>query len=85
MTANYSVLFIPLFRISYRSKKSVLYSLFCVFDQPDRFGEDGEQQEEEPEEVPETRIDIEIPRIKTDLGNAQHFVKLPNFLSMETR
>ena len=45
-------------------------------------GDDEEQQEEE---IPETKIDIEIPRVKSNLGNMQHFVKLPNFLSMETR
>lgn len=39
-----------------------------------------------PEEPPpETRIDVEIPKITTDLGKELHFVKLPNFLSVETR
>ena len=33
----------------------------------------------------ETRIDVEIPRIQTNLGKNLHFVKLPNFLSVETR
>jgi RNA polymerase-associated protein LEO1 len=41
------------------------------------------QQEEEEEE--EQVIDIEIPSSKTDLGNEMHFVKLPNFLSVEAR
>ena len=45
--------------------------------------EDDENQE--PEELPETRIEVEIPKVTTDLGHAQHFVKLPNFLSVETR
>ena len=40
---------------------------------------------EEEEPIPETRIDVEIPKITTDLGKALHFVKLPNFLSVETR
>ena len=35
--------------------------------------------------MPETRIDVEIPRIVSDLGKEIHFVKLPNFLSVETR
>lgn len=61
-------------------------------------GEDGEEQvvrrqgviddeDEEPkeEEPPENRIEVEIPRIVTDLGHALHYVKLPNFLSVETR
>ena len=48
-------------------------------------GEDGEEIEQPPEEIPETRIEVEIPKIKTDLGRNLHFVKLPNFLSMETR
>ena len=30
-------------------------------------------------------ISIEIPRVKTDLGKDVHFVKLPNFLSVEPR
>jgi len=36
-------------------------------------------------ELPETRIDVEIPKISTDLGKGLHFVKLPNFLSVERR
>uniref|UniRef100_A0A8C2VAX0 RNA polymerase-associated protein LEO1 n=1 Tax=Chinchilla lanigera TaxID=34839 RepID=A0A8C2VAX0_CHILA len=42
-----------------------------------------DQQEEEP--VPETRIEVEIPKVNTDLGNDLYFVKLPNFLSVEPR
>lgn len=41
-----------------------------------------EEQEEEPQE---TLIEVEIPRIITDLGKTIHYVKLPNFLSVETR
>lgn len=41
--------------------------------------------EPEPEPLPETRIDVEIPRICTNLGRDIHFVKMPNFLSVETR
>uniref|UniRef100_A0AAZ3RG44 RNA polymerase-associated protein LEO1 n=1 Tax=Oncorhynchus tshawytscha TaxID=74940 RepID=A0AAZ3RG44_ONCTS len=37
-----------------------------------------EQAEEEP--VPETRIEVEIPKVSTDLGSDLYFVKLPNFL-----
>ncbi|MBN3296304.1 LEO1 protein, partial [Amia calva] len=46
-------------------------------------GMDTEQQEEEP--VPETRIEVEIPKVNTDLGSDLYFVKLPNFLSVEPR
>ena len=54
---------------------------------------DGEREKpkdivmEKPEEeqIPETRIDVEVPKINTDLGKEIHFVKLPNFLSMESR
>ncbi|GAB6031915.1 hypothetical protein CHUAL_010306 [Chamberlinius hualienensis] len=46
--------------------------------------EDEEMPEEEPPPE-ETRIDVEIPKINTDLGKELHFVKLPNFLSVETR
>lgn len=44
-------------------------------------------REPEPEAEPlvETRIDADIPKITTDLGKELHFVKLPNFLSVETR
>jgi len=47
----------------------------------------GKQFEEKPEEeqIPETRIDVEVPKINTDLGRDIHFVKLPNFLSVESR
>ena len=45
------------------------------------------QQERRPEEedmdVP--RIEVEIPRCVAQLGSDLHFVKLPNFLSIETR
>lgn len=44
-----------------------------------------DQEEEAPPPPPETRIDVEVPRIQTDLGHELHFVKLPNFLSVETR
>lgn len=47
--------------------------------------EGSDEENQEPEELPETRIEVEIPRIKTDLGKALHYVKLPNFLSVETR
>ena len=39
----------------------------------------------EPEEPTETRIEVEIPRINVDLGNATHFVKVPNFLTIDQR
>lgn len=42
-------------------------------------------KEPSPEPIPETKIDVEIPRIVTDLGKEIHFVKLPNFLSVDTR
>uniref|UniRef100_A0A663EDU8 RNA polymerase-associated protein LEO1 n=1 Tax=Aquila chrysaetos chrysaetos TaxID=223781 RepID=A0A663EDU8_AQUCH len=47
----------------------------------DENGLSQEQQEEEP--IPETRIEVEIPKVNTDLGNDLYFVKLPNFLSVE--
>ena len=43
------------------------------------------EQEEEEDPVQETRIDVEVPKISTNLGNDLHFVKLPNFLSIESR
>jgi RNA polymerase-associated protein LEO1 len=51
-----------------------------------RRGSDREKEpSEEKEPIPETRIDVEIPRIVSDLGKDIHFVKLPNFLSVDTR
>ncbi|GCB70317.1 hypothetical protein scyTo_0005648 [Scyliorhinus torazame] len=49
----------------------------------DDYGMDQGHQEEEP--IPETRIEVEIPKVNTDLGNDLYFVKLPNFLSVEPR
>lgn len=43
------------------------------------------EKEPEPEPIPETRIDVEIPRIVSDMGKELHFAILPNFLSVETR
>lgn len=49
-------------------------------------GEQTFAEDEEPveEPIPETRIEVEIPRIVADLGREVHFVKLPNFLSIDT-
>lgn len=54
-------------------------------DERRRSGDEENEPEPEPEPIPERRIDVEIPRIVTDLGKDIHFVKLPNFLSVETR
>uniref|UniRef100_T1L1S6 RNA polymerase-associated protein LEO1 n=1 Tax=Tetranychus urticae TaxID=32264 RepID=T1L1S6_TETUR len=43
-----------------------------------------EREEEPPEEIPITRIEVEIPKIPTELGNDIHFFKLPNFLGVDT-
>merc|ERR1719330_2096088 len=40
---------------------------------------------DDEEQMPETRIDVEVPKIKTDIGKELHFVKLPNFLSVDSR
>ena len=42
-------------------------------------GDLGEVETEMP------RINVEIPRCAASLGTDQYFVKLPNFLSVETR
>lgn len=63
------------------SCQSSLPSSACVQDTED--GMEGEQAEEEP--APETRIEVEIPKVSTDLGSDLYFVKLPNFLSVEPR
>lgn len=48
--------------------------------------EKADEKEKEVEEpIPERRIAVEIPKISVDLGSDLHFVKLPNFLSVETR
>ena len=47
--------------------------------------EQREGEEEEEEEEPEKIINIEIPKVKSDLGKEVHFVKLPNFLSIEPK
>lgn len=56
-------------------------------DEPRRSSDNEKpaEKEPEPEPIPETRIDVEIPRIMSDLGKDIHFVILPNFLSVETR
>ncbi|RWS31580.1 RNA polymerase-associated protein LEO1-like protein [Leptotrombidium deliense] len=42
-----------------------------------------EEDQQEPQ-IEETRIDVEIPRIVASLGQELNFVKLPNFLSVDT-
>lgn len=55
-------------------------------DEEDNEKADGDEKEKEVEEpIPERRIAVEIPKISVDLGSDLHFVKLPNFLSVETR
>lgn len=55
-------------------------------DEDDNEKADGEDKAKEIEEpIPERRIAVEIPKISVDLGTDLHFVKLPNFLSVETR
>lgn len=55
-------------------------------DDEDNEKTNGEEKEKELEEpIPERRIAVEIPKISVDLGSELHFVKLPNFLSVETR
>lgn len=52
----------------------------------DEDNEKADEKEKEIEEpIPERRIAVEIPKISVDLGSDLHFVKLPNFLSVETR
>lgn len=57
---------------------SQLITYYSFFYQP-------EEEEEKDEPPPETIIDVEIPRVGCDLGREINFVKLPNFLSVETR
>ena len=46
--------------------------------------EGGDENDGEPP-VQETRIDVEVPKISTDLGQEVNFIKLPNFLSVDCR
>ena len=48
-------------------------------EEPSRLESVAEPEEEVP------CIDVEIPRCLAKLGTDQYFVKLPNFLSIETR
>lgn len=54
-------------------------------DDDDEINEKEEKEKEVEEPIPERRIAVEIPKISVDLGSDLHFVKLPNFLSVETR
>ena len=52
------------------------------------YGRDDDDEEGEgapPEVAEDTRIEVELPRLQSELGEELHFVKLPNFLSVETR
>lgn len=63
----------------------ILKSIIFVFSFLQTPVIDDNDEEQVEEEVPETRIEVEIPRIMTNLGKTLHYVKLPNFLSVETR
>lgn len=43
------------------------------------------EEEELDQEPGETRIAVDFPLIRADLGREMHLVKMPNFLSVETR
>ena len=45
----------------------------------------GSDEEQEEGQAEETQINIEIPYCKFSLGSEMAFVKLPNFLSVETK
>ncbi|KAL3320992.1 Paf1 complex component [Cichlidogyrus casuarinus] len=47
--------------------------------------EDNDKDEKGDESEEETKIAVDFPFIKTDLGKEIHLVKMPNFLSVETR
>ena len=47
--------------------------------------ESTQPRAEEPMEEEAPRINVEIPRCVAQLGSELYFVKLPNFLSVETR
>uniref|UniRef100_A0A8C6TXY0 RNA polymerase-associated protein LEO1 n=1 Tax=Neogobius melanostomus TaxID=47308 RepID=A0A8C6TXY0_9GOBI len=67
-----------------KKRKKLKKSLGTIYGKYDgEEGMEGDQAEEEP--VPETRIEVEIPKVSTDLGSDLYFVKLPNFLSVEPR
>lgn len=51
----------------------------AVPDVEERMEEEAVVEEEAP------RINVDIPRCVAELGTDIHFVKLPNFLSVETR
>ncbi|KAL0269741.1 UNVERIFIED_CONTAM: hypothetical protein PYX00_007376 [Menopon gallinae] len=46
---------------------------------------DEDKENEGEDQQMETRIDVEVPKITMNLGKELHFIKLPNFLSVETR
>ncbi|XP_047625149.1 RNA polymerase-associated protein LEO1-like [Phacochoerus africanus] len=45
----------------------------------------GPQDQQKEESIFETKIEVEIPIINSDLGNELYFVKLPKFLSIEPK
>ncbi|CAH8834394.1 unnamed protein product [Trichobilharzia szidati] len=53
----------------------------------DNYDNEGNRNDEdvEDEEPDETRIAVDFPLIRADLGREVHLVKMPNFLSVETR
>jgi len=55
-------------------------------EQRDRDEELDEERDEEAEQepVPIARIEVEIPKTSNEMGSEIHFVKLPNFLSVDT-
>ncbi|CAH8459725.1 unnamed protein product [Heterobilharzia americana] len=55
-------------------------------DEDEDHGDVADDVEEESAQEPdETRISVDFPLIRADLGKEVHLVKMPNFLSVETR
>ncbi|VDM01807.1 unnamed protein product [Schistocephalus solidus] len=70
------------------SEQSILGSSKHVPESNERDDSEAEElaaDHEVTEEAGETRIAVAFPLIRVDLGREMHLVKMPNFLSVETR
>ena len=73
-------------KVDYQSEKSQQDDSRAIEDQIERQDilQEGEEGEEE-DEGEETVIDVTIPYFKVSLGTEVYFVKMPNFMSVETK
>ena len=84
--------FEPTLHLSYISSVGINFLKITIFSEKPKTGlglddspRAGSPKSDDEQKQEETRIEVQIPKINTNLGDNIHFVRFPNFLSVEPR